>query len=353
MRPLFLLFAAALAACERPPKPPEPAPVEVTEVAAADGFGAEGAAVAAVAFWSHPTLSFQSLVIAAGDDGLQALNIETGDAVWSGGPAGAKQVEVFYEGGAGYLLASDGVAYRAAAIDNATRALSPLAVANAAAGAGFCVGPRGGRTALYEIGAAGDVAWRAIAVAGSNLTLGAPQKVAGAGRVRFCHVDARDGGLITIAADGAIRRIDAATGEAFGLAIADGAIDSTAVVLKTREDGGGGGQIAVLDGAAGIIRVFDLADGRPIGAVKVKSTFDLDAVASAKAIAAGYGNYGAVYRDGALAVLAEGGGAPIRLVPWNGVLSALAQPLGETVDPRAPNPIVEEEDILSIEFKEP
>ncbi len=123
------------------------------------------------------------------------------------------------------------------------------------------------------------------------------------------------------------------------------------------DEAANGGAIAVLEGASGVIRLFDLADGHALGAVRIKSTFDLKAIASAKAIAFGYGNYGGVYRDGILAVVANGeAGAeqpPIRLVPWTGVLAALQLPLGENVDPRDPSPAEADESVIDIEFIEP
>lgn len=358
------LALLALAACERGEKPESAGPaapaIEVREVAAADAYGPAGDAVNAVALWSHPSINFQGLVIAATASGLKSYDLESGEPVSATSDTGATgAVGVFYGQGApaqGYALATHGAGYVVRAIDNETRAFSAVDVEMGAPASGaFCVGRQDDAPALYEIGATG-LNFRQIDILADRIAIGDPQPVS-AQQGRFCHVDDRDGAIFTVGEDGAIRRIDPKTGESFGLAMIEGtSIDSSAILLSTNEgtERRQGGAIAILDGKSGVIRVIDLVDGHALGAVRIKSTFDLAAVSSATAIAAGYGNYGGVYRDGALAVVASASDqAPIRLVPWNGVLGALQLPLGVTVDPRAPSPEVEEESVIDIEFIEP
>lgn len=357
MRLISVLLAfLVLAACERAKKE-EPAArtVEVSEVAAADGYGAPGETVNAIAFWSHPSVNFESLVIAATDAGLKAFNIETGDEIGSAA-APASKVSVFYLGtGAaaqGYAIARGAGAYALYAIANDAPSLKPLAVSGPAPGTdAFCVS--GG--VLYE---AGDdrLDARDIAILSGGAVISGARKIADAPGVAACHVDDRSGEIITLNKDGAIKRVDPATGESFGLAfVAGGTPGASALFLMTTPEpaSAAGGAVAVLDGESGVISLFDLTDGHALGAVRIKSTFDLDAVASAKTIAAGYGNYGGVYRDGALAVVTAGDGAPIRLAPWNGVLDALKLPLGENVDPRAPQAAAETERVIDIELEQP
>lgn len=354
-----VLVLLALSACDRtknsqPSAPAAPA-VEVREVAAADGYGADGDIVNSVAFWSHPSINYQSLLIAATDDGVKAYNIESGEEVASA-PVAATKVAVFYLGAGakaqGYAIGRTGDVYTAFAIANDAPSLAPLVVTGASPGAdAFCIG--GG--VLYEA-ASGGLAARDISVMTGGVLIGEARKVAETPGVIACHVDDRSGDIVTISKDGAIKRVDPDTGESFGLAFVDGAAaTASALFLMTTPEplNAPGGAVAVLDGESGVIRLFDLADGDALGAVRIKSTFDLGAVATAKTIAAGFGNYGGVYRDGALAVVTAGDGAPIRLAPWNGVLDALKLTLGENVDPRTPQPATETERVIDIEFAQP
>jgi hypothetical protein len=368
MRPVALAVALlALAACERGKnveraEPAAPAN-EAREVAAADAYGAPGDAVADVAFWTHPTVNFEGRLLATAGNALVAYDIETGERSETAridGPAG--EIAVFYDGeGAaaqGYALVGGRSEYALFSIDNDGGALSPVTTAmpNEAA-ARFCVGRRDGAAVIYEVGDDALAARKIALNPDGGAFIGDVEPFADFDGVKFCHVDDRTGAVIAIGDDGAIRRIDPDTGESFGLAMIEGLIaDSTAILLSTAvgDEPKSGGAIAILDGMSGVIRLLDLTDGHALGMVRVKSTFDLEAVSSATAIAAGYGNYGGVYRNGALVVVAAAGdAAPIRLVPWNGVLSALQLPLGETVDPRAPSPAEEDDGVIDIEFVDP
>lgn len=360
MRSTILGFSLlALAACGGPkteaPAAPAPA-IDAKEVAAADGYGDAGENVIALAFWSHPSVNFQGLLLASTDKGLKAFNIETGDQVaMSDGPA-ATALAVAYSGmGAkaqGYAVTETAGAYRFYAIGNDAPSLTPLTANNSAAGApAFCVS---GNT-LYEAGN-DELSARDISLTEASVAIGGARPVASVSGILACHVDDRSGDVITIGKDGAIKRVTPSTGESFGLTLVDGLkADASALFLTTtpEPESEAGGAIAVLDGQNAIVRLFDLIDGHALGAVRIKATFDLDAIVRAKTIAAGYANYGGVYRDGALAVAAGGDGAPIRLVPWNGVLAALSLPLGESVNPRDPQPAGRDEDVLSIEFQQP
>ncbi|NWG91639.1 MAG: hypothetical protein HXY21_03910 [Parvularculaceae bacterium] len=352
----------AFAACERSKAPQAPQPaapaIAVTEVAAADAYGVPSERVNAVAFWSDPGVNFQGLVIAATESGIKAFNIESGTLV-AESPVKATGLTVIYDGqGAaaqGYIVALVDDAVAVIEIDNATKALKRVATAGETNAKSVCAGRQGDGNAIYEVNSSG-LSSRTL-TPGATQFIGEAKPIIAARGLISCHVDDRNGAVIAIGDDGAVRRIDPYTGESFGIAMIEGLIaDSSAILLSTAagDEPKNGGAIAILDGKSGLIRLLDLIDGHALGMVRVKSTFDLEAVASATAIAAGYGNYGGVYRDGALAVVAmPSDAAPIRLVPWNGVLSALQLPLGEPVDPRAPSPALEDEGVIDIEFVEP
>jgi hypothetical protein len=187
------------------------------------------------------------------------------------------------------------------------------------------------------------------------MTIGAPSEFAAIAGAIACEVDNRNGDVFVISGDGSIRRISSANGESSGVAFASGNVDAYALMLMApaTAENAAGGALLVLDAPNGVISVYDIVDGHAIGAFRIKSTFDLDAVASAKTIGAGFGNYGGVYRDGAVAVVTGGDGAPVRLAPWNGVLDALNATRGEAVDPRSPQAATADEGFLSIELKQP
>lgn len=362
MRLIALLPALlAFAACERGGKEEPAAPaIDVKEVAAADGYGEADGKINSVAFWSHPSVNFESLLLVATNLGVEGYSIESGEKVTSVDLAGISAIATVYSGtGAaaqGFLIAARGAGYDFFAIDNSAGGLFAVSVESGAPGSGkFCAGRAGEALALYEI--SGDaISARAISIRSAGVSLGDPARLATIAGISACHVDDRSGAIIVIGEDGAIRRVDPLTGESFGLAFIDGGEpSSSALYLRSTAEAeiAAGGAIAALDGESGVISLFDIRDGHALGAVRIKSTFDLDAVAAATSIAAGYGNYGGVYRDGALAVVTAGDGAPVRLAPFNGVLDALDLTPGETVDPRAPQAEAAEERVIEIEFEQP
>lgn len=355
-----LAAAAVLAACERKPDGPVPDPgvaaPTVADVAAADAYGAPGEAVADVAFWSHPSVAFESLLVAATADSIAAYRIETADPAFMI-PDGADDIDVLYAGeGAsaqGYLLAASNGAYRLYAINQDGAGFTPVAIANADAGGGvFCAGG-GASAAVYEASGR-KLSARALTIAADGAGLGAARALADIPNAIGCNVDPLTDEIIAVSSDGAIRRVDSRTGAVFGLALPQNAAPSSSGLAAGRnETGEAQGQVALLDAASGVVSLFDANDGHALGAVRIRATFDLEAVATASVIAVGSANYGGVYRDGALAVVTSGDGAPVRLVPWNGVMGALSLPVAAAIDPRAPEGPAAEEGVISIEVIEP
>jgi hypothetical protein len=355
-----LALAALLAACERKPEEPIPDPdvkaPAAAEVAAADSYGAPGADVADVAFWSHPSVAFESLLIAATAEAVTAYSIETGESVFEI-PGGADEVEVFYAGeGAGaqgYLLAAGDGAYRLYTIYQDGAGFDPITTANGVTSASVICAGGGAAPSIYEA-RGGKLAARALTIVANGAGIGDPRALADIPDAIGCTVDPLTDEIVTASRDGAIRRVDAATGAVFGLALPqDISPSASGLAVARNETGEAQGQVALLDAKSGGVSLFDAKDGRALGAVRVKATFDLGAVESASRIVVGSANYGGVYRDGALAVVTSGDGAPVRLVPWNGVMGALTLPVAAVIDPRAPKGAAAEDDVISIELIEP
>lgn len=353
----FLVVAFA-AACERKPDGPIPDPdvaaPAVAEVAAADSYGAPGDAVADVAFWSHPSVAFESLLVAATAESITAYSVETGEPAFTI-PGGADTIEIFYSGagGQGRLLAAGGGAYRLYAIFQDGKGFNPVAMANEAAPAGVVCAGGGAAPAVYEA-SGGKLIARTLSILVDSADLGEPRVLADIPDAIGCDVDPLTDEIVTVSRDGAIRRVDAKTGAVFGVAMPQGARPAGSGVAAGRsETGEAQGQVALLDARSGVVSLYDARDGHALGSVRVKASFDLEAVAAASRIAVGSANYGGVYRDGALALVTSGNGAPVRLIPWNGVMGALSLPVAAAIDPRAPAGAPAEEGVISIEVIEP
>ncbi len=352
-----LIAAALLSSCERKAATPDPEkPIEPTfsEVGAADAFGAPGGDVNDVAFWSHPDVAFESLVLTVNDAVVEAFAVETGRLVFSV-PGGADTIEVFYAGekSPGFFIAASGGAYRLFAIAGDGRSAASQGLFEAASEmALFCV--KGGvEPVLYEI-AGGTISSRALTIAANAAELASPETLVESGNAVACHVDPFRDDVIVISSDGAIRRINPASGAVFGIALpAELSAGASSLAVGRTEAGEPSVQVALLDERTGSISLFDASDGHALGRIRVKATFDLEAVTSASRIDIGSANFGGVYRDGALAVVTSGAGAPVRLVPWNGVMSALSLRVPAALNPRSPKIEPEDDDVISIEVIEP
>ena len=352
------LLAAIPAACDRAakdqPKAPEPAIVASTQVS--DELPGLDAPATGIAFWEHPTLAFNGLMIVAGEKGLVSYNMEDGNPVARVDGFDAQGVAVDYLGfgtqAVGFAAFLDRAenTFRFYGIDNNTRAFLPLDPGPVIRGAvrGFCMGRaqtadaptlfviQKSKIQLFNLAANNS----GVAIAGET-TIETPDNIAS------CTVDS-DGVLIVAAEDGALYRVAgenafatpfaqteiASVGE-IGLVIA--AADAAAEAEDTLSDTQSTfGHILMADKASGALHVFDREDGRKIGVV----TFDaLDALAGvdhADVFAATGANLGGLYRNGVVAFGVGDGvdGPTIRLAPTSSVANALSQSVGTTLSPR-------------------
>ena len=354
-------------------------PVMLPVIDAMGPQGRDSARVRDIAFWSHPTLAFNSLVLTGGDDGLKAYNIETGAIVgdWRADPVDA--LDVAYAGrgpeARGIVVVADDGVIAAYEIDNSDsnaasggpgRRAQPVGEARAAIGAasGLCVvsavsgktvnGAMGDAMDGYAVsgGALFPFSIRLNKEEGANVSVGAEQKAPL--DTTDCVFDDASGDLYLLTASGDVYRqaladsapvpfasTGVASARTIGLALKRNKLKPNAEGSQTPEP-----MIAVLNGETAAVSLID-ADGRALGVIRLSASFDHPGVQRATALGLGYGNYGAVYRDGALVLGADdNAGPPVRLVPFNGVLNALNQPLGGGVDPRAPMPSDEAPDPL-------
>jgi hypothetical protein len=339
----------ALAGCGREADAPAPEPTAPVGVAASDETSLATPANG-LAFWMHPNVAFNSLLIAASADRLAAYNIEDGAAVSSVPGVNVSGIAVSYLGfgptatGVVAAFQPDEGGFAFYRIDNGARNFAPLASKLDIRGAvrGFCFGRGDGveTPSLYVVQRGKILVFNfeeqdgGLAPA-ANIAMDAPNDLAA------CAVDS-DGALLTASTAGAIFRLDgedsfkapfarAQISEVGGLAV----IAATAPEGDTPEgeEPAAYGQIALLDKSTGTVHLFDPTDGHAIGAVTIQATDEIEGVALAAAMGATGANLGGLYRNGLIA-LSTDGAAVVRIIPLNGVANALAFPVGAPVNPR-------------------
>lgn len=337
--------------------------MQAGEVEATDQFGPLAAPVTDIAFWTHPSLTFQGMTLTSSADGIVAFNVEDGVEVARVGGVDATGLEVIYEGGGaaarGFAIALDrrAGAFRFFEIDNASRSLTaaPATGAEKKGATAFCAGAdRDGALRLVALNGA-RVETSAIEIGEDGVRVEPLSQQRAPNKIAACVVDPLDGAVFLAAESGAIHRM-ALNGDIDAKAFAVSGLahnSSIGLALHGLVEAGPTeeccGEIAVLDAADGSVHIFDRDDGRGLGAARITSSFDLEGVAAATAMGVGYGNFGGIYRDGILA-LATGGDSPaVRLVPLNGVMDAISAPMGLTAEARNLSVQKEEDDGLVID----
>lgn len=305
-------------------RPERPAPRAIYT----DTLGSFESAVSGLAVWQHPTLSFESAVLAAnGEAGLAVIPVDSGVTLSS--------VEGDFSGGVAVSYPDDG---------------DP---SNTLAAAG-----RGGEIAFYTVGpdrSFAEVA--AVPAPGGTRALcalgGTVLRVSADGAASLYGVTpgenaavaepvpALDGaagcaasreGFFVLGADGGVAELSP-NGESDGYGDLFGGTPATALAAVTVSESGG---YLLAGGADGTIRAlpFPLEDGAEAARTAPQREGVTDDAAIA-VLAAGSGNFGSIYRDGVVAVLdAEGA---LKLLPWAGLARALGIEETTTVARRSLN----------------
>lgn len=360
---VFFTLAACGGSDVNTPAPTPEESLTPVEVTVADEFAKLPAPATGVAFWTHSTLPFNSLVLTASSDGVVAYNMEDGAEVarmdnidaagialaYRGRGPAAKGVTAIYDRANGRFVFKT--------IDNIKRSFASgyASLAVNAPVNGFCFGRAADADAL-RLYVLRD---RRLAVYGfaENAPAGKARETVGAPKgTSSCAVDDIDGSVFVATTKGEIYRYT--EGEKFGSTFAAARTEnavSIGVALNGLVVGGPTdqccGQIALLDGADGAIHLFDRDDGSPIGVFRIKASDEIAGVASATAMAVGYGNYGGLYRNGAMALATDGDAPALRLTAYNGVANALGLTLGDPADPRGSPQ--EDERVIDIELVKP
>ncbi len=348
-RPLFAAPLIAAAACGGEDAPTTaPAEIAIESVTAIDEIADAGRTINAAAFWIHPSLAFNSLLIVAAEDALTSFDIESGARVDRVEDVSLDGVALGYSGsgpqarGVAAVLDTGEGQFRFYGIDNIDRSfvLLPSLMVAPDGVEGFCLGRRagGGGLALHVLRDR-EIASYELALAEAGVSVEASASAAAPEGLVDCAVDDRDGTVFALDARGGVHRYAEASVDPAPFTAAPArrplAIE---LIVNTRDDdaapGACCGQLAVLDGRGGVVHVFDRADGHALGAVEITASFDVQGVTAASAMGVGSGNFGATYRDGVIALATTSSPPVVRLAPWNGVLIALGQPVGFPINPR-------------------
>ncbi len=359
-------FLAAAACGERTDAPSaveEVAAPEPVGVIASDALAGLSAPPTGVDFWTHPNVSFNSLIIVASADGLASYNMEDGNEVSRVPGVSLNGVAVSYIGfgplAAGVAAAFDETqgAFQFYGVDNVSRLFLPLAGGPSIRGAvrGFCTGRAAtspdptlfvvqrGELKIFNLTPVMNGETAGVSINGEAGTP-IPETATA------CAVDMA-GVVYLLGNGGEIYRVDSdsAFDAPFAVAFADDP-DGIAFLGSSQADGASSvnGQIAVLDGDTGIIELFDARDGHALGAARIDAADEIDAVTEATVMGASAANLGGLYRDGAIALGVDGEAPAVRMIPANGVANALGVPASPPANPRGQAPARGEDNNLII-----
>ncbi|MGV6819830.1 MAG: hypothetical protein ACWA5T_04955 [Parvularcula sp.] len=261
-------------------QPKEAAPIEV---ALTDGLGQFDGKVSGLALWQHPTVSYQSAVLAAnGEAGLFMIPIDRSEPTSvEGNFSGA--VAIGYTGTEAVAAAydSDLGGVRIFAVDPATKSLSEFAVAATSDGA------------------------KALCFVGATLF-----RIADDGAVYRHQMMVEDGAVVVdvqSVPDLSGQACASGTDKAYILTTGGRVRPATRLgELQPSEDAPEGAvSIAAFSTAAGDQLVFALEDGTVIADDKPLLIADSAGPLAMKLIVAGGGNFGGAYRDGALGIVSK------------------------------------------------
>lgn len=362
MRLTALLLAALMfaAACERETSSPAteaPAATEFEAVSApvSDELPGLAAPATGIAFWDHPRLSFNGLMIVATGAGVFAYSMEDGTEVSRIDGVNAQGVAAGYFGlgapAAGFIAFYDSAekSFRFYGVDNESRAFLPLQGGPAPRGAvkAFCVGRAqdAATPALFAI-EKGRIEVFNLAPDAGGVAVESKAEIKAPDNLVSCAVDL-DGALLAAAANGDIFKL--AGENSFAATFARAAVakpgNLSVIAAASEDDASAAGGIIFLGGLEkGQVQVFDRESGESLGVVALEGTDDMPAVGAADVFGATGANLGALYRNGVIAfgVANAGDGPALRIAPTSTVKNALSIPLGEPVSPRGNAPQAEE-----------
>ncbi|MEM6414840.1 MAG: hypothetical protein AAF720_09330 [Pseudomonadota bacterium] len=380
--------------------------MDATSVVIADVIPLKDKRVSDIDYWVHPTLPFNSLIITASDDGLKAFDFEYFSEVSTiKSDASLASIHVVYQlyrdnaSGArndspsnvqAYAVTSNqsGPAINFYEIDNTSRqfkAFGSLNVPDIKNIDKVCGGNiENDALALFVISDDKFIALDLEKNSVDKFIIKIMESVSHRNGVD-CTVDpssarvwtaSKDGGIFLFS-DGRLNRIHQTDYSIMALDLTPRApldnepsfavLDEPSVQKASLTSGSNtAGVLISVAHDNGLITLIS-PDGDSRGRYRFSGSFDYVDHTASTAFGMGFGNFGAVYRGGAVAVAGPGpaytenglndpsgrsvdnsSASYVRIVPWNSVLSALSLPVEFPLNPRAPYPIEEDDGVLNI-----
>ena len=294
-------------------------------VAVSDVLGTFEGTVSGLAFWEHPTLSFASAVIATnGEAGLAVIPVdrEVEGSVTEGTFGGP--VAVGYTQEVSYVAAASGTQVALFTVGD-DRTLTRVGSVEAEAGALCMVGDAllvvSREATVYRVTPEGT--------AETLATLPASPEAGCAATAERFYLSEPDGPLRSFAPDGGRELVDDAYAGVPAEALTAVSTPSGPALLY-------------------LVRGELVVDGPGLAHAPVTVTQDGAPLPAPGVMAAGSGNFGSLYRDGAVAMISDG---ELVLLPWAGIARAAGLGEAEAVSLR-PREAVTQAPTLQIELPE-
>ncbi len=367
----FLASLLLLNACGQKETTPAQADIPQVELTVSDSLTDISAEPNAIAFWTHPNVAFNSLLLVASKDGVVSYNMEDGNEVSRLSDINARGAAVGYLGvgqtarSLMVVFDSDASAFKIFEVDDATRGFQPVAGEISIEGAvnGFCLGRAQDATtpSLYVLGQSEMTEYEFQLNAGTITATATPPRPSPSD-ITACAVDNIDGAVFIARANGSIHRIPKdGSGALFAHADIENVRDISVLTTAVETDGisSVNGQIMLLDQTNGNLHVFDRSTGDALGIAQAKllneegEAVDISGVGIMGATST---NLGGLYRNGAIAIGINSRSSQtpgtVHIIPANGLTNQLSLPSGNSLPPRGqPEENTDNSLMLDIEFQ--
>lgn len=331
-------------------------PTNIQEIPVVDRFALkDGSAVTDIAFWSHPTLAFSSTVLVGTEQSFSAFAIERGTLTGEINQR-VDSFDVIYPDNSNLVVSVDGetgtlTTFKLDPIDQSIAVVRYQQEEQFSSATALCMATvfpaNSSRENLDAIGfmLTPESIISIQILDYPDFQVEVSESVPNTNQLTDCAIEPSTLEPVFLSSNGDIYSdpngspITTTQGAAF-----------LGIVAKTNtSDELPENSIIVLSNDQGVVFFLDATTGAALGAVTFAKSFDFDPVTLTQAMGVGYGNYGAVYRDGAIALSSTVDGVSgVNLIPFNAVADRLGFELGGQVDPR--RPMTDAEEAFTIEI---
>ncbi len=314
-----------------------------------------------ISIWDHPSLTFQSLILAATPNGIYAHTLEGNEEISAVNDINANNIALtFWNTQAGQAPTRQNVqaifttydetnkAFRLFRINDKDTAIKEdlLSIKYADPVTSYCMGVD--PDAEHKAGAL------LMVLSGSTITsftydtaptLSSPKTInTDIDNLTACAIDNRSGEIYVANKRGNIYKFN--EGQTEQTPIIQGQDDdiiSFSILhnqFKAADENQNikqaeiQSQFALLSEKSGLVRLYDVATNNPLGILQFAQFNSNEGVLQASAMGIGHGNYGGIYRFGVIALAASGNQPAVRLTPYIGAARALDLKLTNSLNPR-------------------